>query len=64
MSHTNSFKQEGQRNLASRFAANYEYAQSLLRPITETTRMFGLTPGGGEWAVDNGRNLRVRVPTT
>jgi flavin-dependent dehydrogenase len=42
-----------------RFAANYEHAQSLLRPVAETLRLFTVDPGGGSWIVDNGRNLRV-----
>lgn len=61
MIHTNSLKQESQKDLASRFAANYESAQSLLRPVQETIRFFYLSPGGGEWTLDNGRNIRVLV---
>ena len=61
MIHTNSFKQESQRYLASQFAANYEFAQSLLRPIKETIRFFAIAPGGDMWTLDNGRNLRVCV---
>jgi hypothetical protein len=59
MSYTKSFEQDAQRDLAGRFAANYEYAQSLLRPINETIRFFTVDPGGGFWILDNGRNLRV-----
>ena len=61
MIHTSSFKQQSQRDLASQFAANYEFSQSLLRPIKETIRFFYLSPGGNEWILDNGRNLRVCV---
>lgn len=63
MNHTGSFKQERQQKLASQFAANYEFAQSLLRPVQETIRLFGIAPGGGAWIFDNGRNLRVCRPT-
>ena len=59
MTHTKSFEQEKQRKLALEFAANYEFAQSLLRPVNETIRLFGISPGGGAWIFDNGRNLRV-----
>ena len=59
MIHTNSFEQKDQQDLARRFAANYEHAQSLLRPINETLRFFTVDPGGDYWIVDNGRNLRV-----
>lgn len=59
MTHTKSFKQKKQQKLASQFAANYEFEQSLLRPIQETIRLFGIAPGGGAWTFDNGRNLRV-----
>jgi hypothetical protein len=45
--------------LDKRFAANYEHAQSLLRPVNETIRFFTVDPGGGYWILDNGRNLRV-----
>lgn len=62
MMHSNSFSQKRQQDLALRFAANYEYAQSLLRPIRETIRFFGVDPGGGQWILDNGRNLRVSHP--
>lgn len=61
MSYTESFSQEPQRELALRFAANYEHAQSLLRPIKPTIRFFTIDPGGGSWILDNGRNLRVRL---
>jgi hypothetical protein len=61
MVYTNSYKQEKQQKLANRFAANYEYAQSLLRPINETIRFFAIAPGGDVWTLDNGRNLRVRL---
>ena len=61
-SFTKSFAQEAQRALAERFAANYEHAQSLLRPVKESIRFFTVDPGGGQWVVDNGRNLRVRSP--
>jgi hypothetical protein len=64
MIHTNSFKQESQQDLASRFAANYEFSQSLLRPINETVRFFAIAPGGDVWTLDNGRNLRVSVFTS
>jgi hypothetical protein len=60
MVHTRSFEQEAQRELAQRFAGNYEHAQSLLRPVNETLRFFLLSPGGSRWIVDNGRNLRVQ----
>jgi hypothetical protein len=56
---TGSFEQEAQRDLAKRFAGNYEHAQSLLRPVNETIRFFTVDPGGGYWILDNGRNLRV-----
>ena len=59
MIHTNSFEQKDQQDLARRFAANYEHAQSLLRPINETIRFFTVDPGGDYWILDNGRNLRV-----
>ena len=59
MAHTKSFSQQSQQLLAMRFAANYEHAQSLLRPVKESTRFFTVDPGGGYWIVDNGRNLRV-----
>jgi phosphoglycerol transferase MdoB-like AlkP superfamily enzyme len=59
MVHTKSFAQKVQQDLANRFAANYEQAQSLLRPVFETLRFFGVNPGGGTWVIDNARNLRV-----
>jgi len=59
MTYTKSFQQPQQRDLAMRFAANYEYAQSLLRPINVTNRIFSIDPGGNRWIIDNGRNLRV-----
>jgi hypothetical protein len=59
MIHTKSLAQAAQQKLARRFAQNYEFAQSLLRPVKETNRMFLVHPGGTEWVVDNGRNLRV-----
>jgi len=59
MSHTESFQQEAQRDLAERFAANYEHAQSLLRAVKPSMRFFTVDPGGGSWIVDNGINLRV-----
>src|SRR5271170_4605328 len=61
MIHTNSFGHSTQAALAQRFAENYEFAQSLLRPVKETLRMFLVSPGGTQWAVDNSKNLRVRV---
>jgi hypothetical protein len=57
---TESFKQTAQQDLANQFAANYEHAQSFLRPVNETIRFFNVNPGGGQWVLDNGRNLRVR----
>lgn len=59
MSFTKSFGQESQRKLARKFAANYEHAQSFLRPINETIRFFTVDPGGNYWVLDNGLNLRV-----
>ena len=59
MVHTKSFTQVAQQDLANQFAANYEHAQSLLRPVNETIRFFNVDPGGGQWVLDNGRNLRV-----
>jgi hypothetical protein len=64
MTYTKSFAQERQRDLARRFAANYEFAQSLLRPVKETIRFFMVDPGGGQWVLDNGRNLRVSPSIT
>jgi arylsulfatase A-like enzyme len=61
MTYTKSFSQVAQQELASRFAANYEHAQSFLRPIKEVLRMFFVNPGGTSWVVDNGKNLRVTV---
>jgi len=61
MTYTKSFIQEAQQDLAMLFAANYEHAQSLLRPVTETLRLFTVDPGGGSWIVDNGGNLRVWI---
>jgi Sulfatase len=57
--HTNSLSQETQRSLAHKFAANYEHAQSFLRPIKPSIRLFYVNPGGSQWVLDNGRNLRV-----
>jgi arylsulfatase A-like enzyme len=62
MAHTHSFPQKAQRDLARRFARNYEFAQSLLRPVQETIRFFFVHPGGTRWVLDNGRNLRVFSP--
>jgi arylsulfatase A-like enzyme len=59
MSYTKSFAQIAQRELADRFAANYEFAQSFLRPVKEAIRFFFVHPGGSQWVLDNGRNLRV-----
>lgn len=59
MINTGSFEQQAQQDLAWRFAANYEHAQSLLRPINETIRFFTVDPGAGYWILDNGKNLRV-----
>ena len=59
MAQTNSFRQSAQQALAMRFARNYEYSQSLLRPVEKTIRFFGVDPGGGQWVLDNGSNLRV-----
>ena len=56
---TNSFNQSAQKDLAVRFASNYEFAQSLLRPVQETIRIFLVHPGGTRWVLDNSRNLRV-----
>jgi hypothetical protein len=60
MIHSKSFAQSAQQTLAKRFAEGYEYAQSLLRPVKETIRFFFVHPGGTQWVLDNGRNLRVR----
>jgi hypothetical protein len=62
MIHTKSFAQTAQQALARSFAERYEHAQSLLRPVKETIRFFFVHPGGSQWVLDNGRNLRVRVP--
>ena len=59
MVYTESFPQAAQQDLANRLAANYEHAQSFLRPTSETIRFFNVNPGGGQWVLDNGRNLRV-----
>lgn len=59
MIHTDSFQLTTQDDLARRFAQNYEFAQSLLRPVKETLRIFLVSPGGTQWAVDNSKNLRV-----
>jgi hypothetical protein len=59
MIHTDSFAQAPQKTLAQRFAANYEHAQSLLRPVKPTIRLFLVAPGGVAWVLDNSVNLRV-----
>ena len=59
MIHTQSFEQAAQRELARKFAANYEHAQSFLRPIKPSIRFFYVNPGGSQWVLDNGSNLRV-----
>jgi len=59
MIHTKSFAQTAQRELARNFAEGYEHAQSLLRPVKEAIRFFFVHPGGTQWVLDNGRNLRV-----
>jgi hypothetical protein len=56
---TKSFAQHAQRDLANKFAANYEHAQSLLRPIKDAIRFFLVSPGKSQWVLENGRNLRV-----
>ena len=61
MLHTNSFTQSAQQVFARQFAENYEFAQSLLRPVKETVRFFFVHPGGTQWVIDNGRNLRVTL---
>jgi arylsulfatase A-like enzyme len=63
MNHTKSLAQESQRRMASRFAENYEFAQSLLRPVKDFIRLFFVHPGEKSWAVDNSQNLRVRPPS-
>jgi phosphoglycerol transferase MdoB-like AlkP superfamily enzyme len=60
MIYTNSFVQSAQQDLALRFARNYEFAQSLLRPVKETIRFFFVHPGGTQWVLDNSRNLRCK----
>jgi hypothetical protein len=59
MTETNTFRQPAQQSLAKTFAANYEHAQSYLRPTMESLRFFLVNPGGSQWVIDNGRNLRV-----
>ena len=59
MVETNTFRQPAQQDLARRFAANYEHSQSYLRPPKESIRFFLVNPGGSQWVLDNGRNLRV-----
>jgi hypothetical protein len=59
MAFTGSFEQDAQYDLAYDFATRYEYAQSLIRPINQTLRFFTVDPGGQNWIVDNGKNLRV-----
>jgi hypothetical protein len=59
MIHTNSFAQSAQKYLARNFAQNYEFAQSLLRPIKDAIRFFFVHPGGTQWVLDNSKNLRV-----
>ena len=59
MVHTNSLRQPAQQDLALQFAQNYEFAQSLLRPVNESIRFFFVHPGGTKWVLDNSRNLRV-----
>ena len=59
MVHTKSFAQSTQRHLAWNIAKNYEFAQSLLRPVKDAIRFFFVHPGGTQWVVDNSRNLRV-----
>ena len=59
MTYTKTFASPAQQDLAMRYAANYEHAQSYLRPIKESVRFFLVSPGGGKWVLDNGRNLRV-----
>lgn len=60
LNHTNSFAQSTQQRLAMHYAANYEHAQSFIRPIKESIRFFLVNPGGTQWVLDNGKNLRVR----
>lgn len=59
MNHTNSFSQSSQQELAMHYAANYEHSQSFLRPMKESIRFFLVNPGGSQWVLDNGKNLRV-----
>jgi hypothetical protein len=62
MNYTSSFSQPSQRNLAMHYATNYEHSQSFLRPIKESIRFFLVNPGGTQWVLDNGKNLRVAGP--
>lgn len=62
MIQTDSFAQSAQKYLAQNFAQNYEFAQSLLRPIKDAIRFFFVHPGGTQWVLDNSRNLRVSPP--
>jgi hypothetical protein len=62
LNHTNSFSPPTQQGLAMHYAANYEHAQSFIRPIKESIRFFLVNPGGTQWVLDNGRNLRVPPP--
>lgn len=62
MALTRSFEQDAQYDMAYDFAGHYEYAQSLIRPINQTLRFFTVDPGGENWIVDNGWNLRVWQP--
>ena len=59
MTYTKSFAQETQRVLATTFASGYEFTQSFLRPVKDTIRFFFVHPGGSQWVLDNGENLRV-----
>jgi hypothetical protein len=60
LAHTKSLTQEIQQTLAMTYAANYEHAQSLLRQIRPTIRLFQVAPGNTQWVLDNGSNLRVQ----
>ena len=60
LAHTKSLAQEIQQTLAMTYAANYEHAQSLLRQISPTIRLFQVAPGTTQWVLDNGSNLRVQ----
>ena len=60
--HTKSLTQEIQQTLAMTYAANYEHAQSLLRKVIPTIRLFQVAPGNTQWVLDNGSNLRVFIP--